>query len=479
VFLAMQTMSLNRYLPRAILFGLGSLLLLGLSLARAQQVPQYEEDALDPRAKDWKRVLNAKDNEVLAMLLGSQTLEVGKMDAYFKKDVFPHFTQVNNAVGVVVVDAKTKKTATSTVLPRLRADFRKFYFNQIGIIDNDEAGKSREQLNKLLNTRLFQIVNNQAADGAKKNYHPLVRFHAALFLSELTNENPGKQLPYAPALGNLYMLAAPKKTPNVPESVRVVALKGILQHSNAYKIDEARVVPLLVNEVIQPWLTMKSPTGDLTQEGLDWIRRRAMELALELNAKSSDPTKPAVANLPQLIAAIAADDAAGISLRIGALNMLTGFKEPPAGVKDEDLGKAAGAIALASAKMQLHSIKTQPVPPNVAKPLKHDLTLVNNSLDVLAKRSAQLTKLQENVLDLLEACDTRWEDVQDPDAMYKEIQKSAAKLDMFLTGKATSDLLPNFVQIPKGFNGADKPHVMGGQRMPGGEGRIMGGGGAP
>ncbi len=241
-----------------------------------------------------------------------------------------------------------------------------------------------------------------------------------------------------------------------------------MQHSQAYKLDEARVVPLLVADVIQPWLTQNKPTGGLTQDGLDWIRRRAMELALELNSKSSDQTKPAVANLPQMLAAIAADENAGISLRIGALNTLTSYKEPPAGIKDEDLGRAAGSIALASAKMQLHSIKTQPVPPDVAKPLKHDLTLLSDSLTVLAMRSAQLADLQTKVKELLAACDTRWDEVQDPDAMYKAIQKSAATLDMHLSGKATSDLLPNFVQVPKGFNGADNAQNLGRPGMIGG-----------
>ncbi len=468
--MAMNTLTTYRLLPRAILLSLGSLILLGLSLVQAQQpVPQYEEDPLDPRASDWKRVTsNTRDNEILGMLVGNQPLEVGKMDTYFKKDVFPHFTRIANATGVVIVDTRTKKT--SAVLPKMRSDFRRLYFNTNSIVDNDEANKSREQLNKMLNLRLFQIVNNQTAEGTPRNYHPLVRFHAALFLSELNNENPGKQLPYAPALGNLYMLAASKKTPNVPESVRVVALKGIQQHSQAYKIDEARIVPLLVNDVILPWLTQTAPTGGLTQEGLDWIRRRALELALELNAKSSNPAKLAVANLPQLLAAIAADENAGISLRLLALNTLTSFKDPPAGIKDEDLGKAAGSIALASAKLQLHSIKTQPVPPDVAKPLKHDLTLLHQSLDVMKQRTPAIASLQEKTADLLAACDTRWEDVQDPDAMYKAIQKSAAALDMHLTGKATSALLPNFVKIPMGFTGADNAQIPGGARMHGGGG---------
>lgn len=468
-------MSTNRLLPRAILLSLGGLILLGLSLAHAQQVPQYEQDELDPRAKSWKNLLNPRDNEIVAMLLGSQALEVGKMDTYFKKDVFPHFTQINNAAGMVVIDAKTKKTALKTELPKMRTDFRKFYFNPIGIIDADEARKARDHVNKLLNDRLFQIANNQTQDSTPRNYHPLVRFHAALFLSELSDET-GK-LPYRPIIKNLTLLANPKRTPNAPESVRVVAIKGLQTYAQAHKLDEVREMPVLNSEVVQPWLTQKTPTGGMTQEGFDWIRRRAMELALELNAKSSDATKPAVANLPQLLAAIAADESAGISLRIGALNALTSYKTPPAEIKDEDLGKAAGSIALASAKLQLHSIQTQPVPPNVAKPLKHDLTLLNTSIDVLVKRTPPLSKLQEFTLDLLDACDTRWEDSQDPDAMYKEIQKSAANLDMHLTGKGTSSLLPNFVQIPKGFNGADKPQVFGGPRMHGGGGR--GEGGAP
>jgi hypothetical protein len=465
----MTTMPQHRLRSKAILLCLGSLVLLSLGIARAQQAAQYEQDELDPKAKDFKRLLNAKDNEIVPMLLGSSGLEVGKFENYFKKDVFPHFTQINYAVANVVVDLKTKKTATQTLLPRIRAEFRKFYFNPIGIIDADEAGKSRELLNRLLAARLFQIANNQTQDNAPRNYHPLVRFHAALFLSELTTEtNPTTKTPYRGALGNLYLLAAPQKTANAPESVRVVALKGIMQHSQAYKLDEARIVPLLVTDVIQPWLTQTKPTGGMTQDGLDWIRRRAMELALELNAKSSDPTKPAVPNLPQLLAAIAADDNAGVSLRIGALNTLTSFKEPPAGIKDEDLGRAAGSIALASAKLQLHSIKTQPVPPDVAKPLKHDLTLLSESLAVLAMRSAQLADLQTKVGALLAACDTRWEDLQDPDAMYKEIQKAAANLDMHLTGKPTSALLPNFVQVPKGFTGADNAQNMRGPGMQGG-----------
>jgi len=465
----MTTMPKSHILSKVILMCLGSMLLLGLGIARAQQVVQYEQDELDPKAKDFKRLLNPKDNEIVAMLLGSSGLELGKFETYFKKDVFPHFTQINYAIANVVVDTKTKKTATQTLLPKIRTEFRKFYFNSIGIVDADEAGKAREQLNRLLATRLFQIANNQTQDGAPRNYHPLVRFHAALFLSELTTEaSPTNKTPYRGALANLYLLAAPTKTPNAPESVRVVALKGIMQHSQAYKLDETRVVPLLVADVIQPWLTQNKPTGGLTQDGLDWIRRRAMELALELNSKSSDQTKPAVANLPQMLAAIAADENAGLSLRIGALNTLTSFKEPPAGVKDEDLGRAAGSIALASAKMQLHSIKTQPVPPDVAKPLKHDLTLLSNSLTVLATRSAQLADLQTKVKELLAACDTRWDEVQDPDAMYKAIQKSAAALDMHLTGKATSDLQPNFVQVPKGFNGADNAQNLGRPGMIGG-----------
>ncbi len=472
--MAMKTTLANRMISRVILLSLGSMLLLGLSLARAQQqVVQYEQDELDPKTKDFKKLLNPKDNEIIAMLLGSSGLEVVKFDTYFKKDVFPHFTQINYAVANVVVkeDKKTSKTVTKTELPRLRTEFRKFYFNPIGIIDPDEAAKAREQLNKILAVRLYQIANNQTQDGAARNYHPLVRFHAAMFLSEMTNETTTTNKPlYRGTLRPLQYLASPLKTPNAPESVRVVAIKGLTQHSLGYKLDEAKEVPSINDEVIQPWLTQNKPTGGLTQDGLDWIRRRTMELALELNAKSADQTKLAVANLPQLLAAIAADETAGVSLRITSLNTLTSYREPPAGIKDEDLGRAAGSIALASAKLQLHSIKTQPVPPDVAKPLKHDLMLLNNSVDVLAKRSAQLAKLQEKTGKLLAACDTRWDEVQDPDAMYKEIQKSAAALDMYLTGKETSAMLPNFVQVPKGFNGADNVQNLNGPRMHGGGG---------
>jgi hypothetical protein len=468
----MTTTQKTQMISRVILLSLGSMLLVGLSLARAQQpVVQYEEDQLDPKAKEWKRVLTARDNEFLDMLLGKSSLEVGKFDAYFKKDVFPHFTQLNYVAGKrVIVDSKTKETATKIELPLRRAEFRKFYFNPIGIVDPDEATKAREQLNRLLALRMYQIANNQTQEGTPRNYHPLVRFHAALFLCEMTNESTTiNKPPYRGALRPLQFLASPSKTPNVPEAVRVVAIKGLLQHSLAYKLDEAKEVPAINDDVIQPWLKMSKPSGGMTQDGLNWIRRRALELALELNSKSADQTKLAVANLPQLLAAIAADENAGVSLRIAALNTLTSYKEPPAGIKDEDLGRAAGSIALASAKLQLHSIKTQPVPPDVAKPLKHDLTLLNNSLGVLATRSAQLMDLQKKIGELLAACDTRWEDVQDPDAMYKEIQKSAAALDMFLSGKDTSALLPNFVQVPKGFNGADNVQNLGGPRMRGGE----------
>ncbi len=102
------------------------MLLLGLGIARAQQVAQYEQDELDPKAKDFKRLLNAKDNEIVAMLLGSSGLELGKFETYFKKDVFPHFTQINYAVANVVVDTKTKRRQPRHCSPKSVPSFASF-----------------------------------------------------------------------------------------------------------------------------------------------------------------------------------------------------------------------------------------------------------------------------------------------------------------------------------------------------------------
>ncbi|MGC4004123.1 MAG: hypothetical protein QM811_13785 [Pirellulales bacterium] len=438
---------------------------------------EYSQDDLDPNGKDYRKIVSSTGDEernvIVQMCNGETDIENGRFENYFKKIVFPHFTRLS--VAVVPPDNK-KNLVPRTILPLMRAEFKKTFFSR-SITNTGIAKTARDKLNGMLTERLYQIANNQDQAGQAKNYHPLVRFHAAMFLGELMDDTAAGGPPYRPALKNLVLLSITKSTPNVPDSIRVIALKGVLNHLRQYKQHDPTFVNVINKSVVEPWLSIKDlPSKELpatsrtTHDGLDWIQRRVIEIAVEANAKAADPTKPPVPRLPELLLGIAANEPSGVEVRLAALNALAGMKDLPATVKIDDVTKAAGMIGVAAVRRQLTDIQNQPVPPDAAKPLKHDLTTLETALTALSKKSDKIAKLQQSVDDVKVACDTLWEETQDPNALYKSIQKTGAQLDMLVGGKETSSLNPDFVKIPKGFSGGGAGGTGFGGFRPGGGG---------
>ncbi|MDX1962664.1 MAG: hypothetical protein SFX18_05895 [Pirellulales bacterium] len=454
----------------AVLLGQG----VGVCLAQAA----YDQDALDPAYNMWQRHIinksptagpaNSLRIQVDEMLNGVNTQATKEfMEKYVNTILAPHFTQLAN---VVKPADGNRNLVDSTLLKGMRRDLANSYLKVVAAQgDVDAMARARELFNQALVNRFSQIAINRDAANQIKNYHPLARLNATIILAELNDEM--KKIPYPGALQRLYLLASPIKVPNTPPILRITAMNGVIRQAQVNKLPPKGVEAILT-DVIAPYLSNPQPPADMATEavGYDWLRRRALELAVTLESK----TPGSIPKLADWAKALVKEETASLELRIEAIEALAAMKELPATVAPDEFAKDIGLVAVAAIKRDLAYLEDLPYPPDTDEALKNELTRLQAALKTLEKKTGQAAAIQSQLQALVKVCETKWfsTKTRDPEYLIKSLREGGVKLDKSITGKDQSDLLPKFVSVPKGtFSPGSTSGGGGGSRGPSPYGR--------
>jgi hypothetical protein len=198
----------------------------------------------------------------------------------------------------------------------------------------------------------------------------------------------------------------------------------------------------------------------VNRDGHDWIRRRVVEIAVEMNNKQ--PT--AIPNLIPQLEKIVNEEGATIELRLAAIEGLAMQKQLPADMNLESLCISMCKVAVSATRREIDWIQNAALPPPTAKELKAEIVQIEAAMKPHQDKSEKGKALATSLAALSKACDTKWWDptgtaaiggiaapsgqTQDPDALVKALRKAGADLEKVITGK-DSDLLPQYVKIPK------------------------------
>lgn len=461
-----------------LIFGAMLLFLTMINAASAQApAPQYTQDPIPEKYNDWGRkvIRGAPTDEerenIVRMLHGADGLQSVKLTQFFNDNVFPYFTQLN--VVAIPPDPKNPDKPLGTQLTRYRTDFKKAFLTISDIADPGIAKSSREKLNAVIVERMSQIVRNQDKNKAAQNYHPLARYNAAAMLAELNNNDAadggaaGKQpfMSNSPQLGSLMALLS-LSTPGaiIPDSARVAALRGVHRHVAAYGQGAPFTADFngkINTGLVLPWLNATEPPATaVNRDGHDWIRRRVVEIAVELNNKQPN----AIPNLIPILEKIVNEEPATIELRLAAIEGLASQKQLPADINLEALCVSMSKVAVAATRREIHLIESAVMAPSTAKELKAELAQIEAAMKPHQDKSEKGKALATALTALSKACDTKWWDPNggvgaiappsgqqslDPDALVKALRKTGAELDKIVTGNKESDLMPQYIKIPR------------------------------
>ena len=271
----------------------------------------------------------------------------------------PAFTELKPAI--TENQAKILSPKVSSVLrsggdlKQIDEYFLKYYFRAMTGASPEALGQLGEMRTKLFRQYLDTAQSKEARDHlngltikamgaiAKGDYHPAVRYNAALILGQLTTEAPkaggSAPAPLAEGTETLLSLLESDEFKGVPvtSSLRLAALVSLERH--AQRGVDPKFAPRILKAALAVAATSK-PTDDVSQEVHDWIRGQAVRvLAAQESKGATQPTFDA-------IAALLADDKINIDQRCRIAkslrpSMFSGAKD----VDADPLAKAVGAFA--------------------------------------------------------------------------------------------------------------------------------------
>jgi hypothetical protein len=200
----------------------------------------------------------------------------------------------------------------------------------------------------------------------------------------------------------------------------------------------------------------------VNRDGHDWIRRRVVEIAVELNNKQPN----AIPNLIPILEKIVNEEPATIELRLAAIEGLAAQKQLPADMNLEALCVSMSKVAVAATRREIHLIEGAVMAPSTAKELKAELAQIEAAMKPHQDKSEKGKALATALTAVSKACDTKWWDptgaggvvaiappsgqqTLDPDALVKALRKTGAELDKIVTGNKDSDLMPQYIKIPR------------------------------
>lgn len=188
------------------------------------------------------------------------------------------------------------------------------------------------------------------------NFHPVVRYNAMLVIGEL-NEQEVVRFGGAPRLPEPYSAALPFiidriENPNSPDPVRVAALVGVIRHLEwePHRTKDNPIPAGVRTQLIASLLKlaeMKTPPGQRTPEGHQWMRRRAIE---GLGLASVTTAQPDVVTA---VEKLLKDNTESLQLRFAAALAL-GRTNIPAGYKIDpsELARTLGTLAVTGIKSE-------------------------------------------------------------------------------------------------------------------------------
>jgi hypothetical protein len=398
--------------------------------AAVAQNQQYRELPAHPTLKTWSSVILPSDErrEVENMLRGESALDTAKVEAFFNTAVFPQFTLMEN------IFAKTPaKGAKGNVckLPEMRKAFKTTFYK---LATNQAA---RDHLNFLTARAMYAI--------AAGNFHPLARYNAALMLAEL-NQDEASDAPYQVALNGLVVLA---QNPQLPDSVRVAALIGLVRHARSEPgIADAKKKEGVTN-LFKTLVADNKPPATRSREGHDWMRRRALEGLVAIYTKEEPPKD---GSFLSALGNLLAETDSTMELRAEAAEALLHVKiVAPAKFDSAKMAADIGQVAVDAYHRELDTSLSlgRKI---YADGMKYYFTLVDRALSALDKAvpSPKIATLQTALASLSES--TIPEEPEDPtipvdpflqeNKLYDSIAKSGAKFEALVTGKPENEILP-------------------------------------
>ena len=236
----------------------------------------YKEEAPDPRFASYQKAMYGEEAKEASRKLTGQA-EMDGAETLFtdllEKGVFPHFTQKDN-----LKDWVKRKT-----------DVKQKFFN---------PAKVQAALD-LVN----QITLHKMSEYANDNYHIMARYQAMIFIGELNQSLVGK--PVVPLPEALPVMVKAASNTQLPTAVRVAALLGIKRHADSTLPEEIKKP---VANAMLALVKTKEPAGGESQEGQDWLRRRAADIAATLGLNTPEVKEiqalNAAAAMPAAAAAI-------------------------------------------------------------------------------------------------------------------------------------------------------------------------------
>ncbi len=199
------------------------------------------------------------------------------------------------------------------------------------------------------------------------NYHPAVRCNAMLLLSQLNSQDAllvgdRKRAP-VPKIESLKVMLDELASPQQIDGVRAAALAGILRH---VEIDrqladvpggQRRLVGAAENLIAEAMVTLVSkkqaPEGR-SQEGHDWMRRRAVEV---LGALGSTGQNNSVVTA---LDGVLTDIDTAVSLRCAAVEALGRLRFPAnANIAVADTAKKLASVAVFACKKEAQRVEDQ------------------------------------------------------------------------------------------------------------------------
>ncbi len=197
----------------------------------------------------------------------------------------------------------------------------------------------------------------------KGNFHPVARYNAMLFLGQLNDteatligQKKSPPIPFTQGLGDAIQ---EYNDPKQIDAVRVAALVTMLRHA---RIDRQLVdtpSPLgalrgqMGNLAFSLVKTKEAPDGR-SQEGHDWMRRRAIEILGELGNPGGN------GEVSSALLAVLNDDQTPISLRCSAAEALAQLKYAAAGtINVAETAKSMGKVAAHACYDEIRRVEAQ------------------------------------------------------------------------------------------------------------------------
>ena len=291
--------------------------------------PDYKQLPLNPDLPTWVKATQSQQHkDVVDMLSGLQQMNPAKFDSFFNDVLFPFITQwQDKSVGRTTVSPLLERYGQDHGPAGIRITIKNTYANK------GSNAAAHEQLNSIILKFMEPIAND--------NYHPVVRVNAMLLIADL-NETDPYGAPWKKALPALLKAASDPKT---IDGVRDAALRGLVRHAKSGITPESRGQ---ITTAMLAIIGQHTPPAGRTQDGHDWICRRAIDVLAALGDAGPNGT------VPLSLVAIVNDPAASVLIRCAAAEALGTLKiTAPKDIDAAALAKSLGRLAIAAVNTEL------------------------------------------------------------------------------------------------------------------------------